>query len=221
MEQPKCYICTKTGGIKETDVIKLDEPFILFDLDGTCCEFRTMGQEYKDADGFTRHFHMEDLYEEGYFINLPPFEKVCIAVKLLKEKGYNVGICSAALSDSSFALKEKPAWSFDHIDPDIPVFITPCGHKKANFIRATAPVILVDDYSKNLHEWQLSSPLFDGVKMRNNINGTYGTWTGNSVSYDMQPEMLANRLEEFMKESIMKHMPTKIDDPEQYFREDT
>ena len=40
--------------------------------------------------------------------------------------------------------------------------------------------VLLDDYSINLHEWERGNGR--GIKLRNGVNGTTGTWVGHEVT---------------------------------------
>ena len=72
----------------------------------------------------------------------------------------------------------------------------PCGNNKAAAAanRLKMPCIdksfvLLDDYSVNLHDWKEKGG--SGIKLRNGINGSIGTWKGPSVSRFNTPETLA------------------------------
>lgn len=67
---------------------------LFVDLDGTAAVWNAAG-EY------------EDLFKEGYFLNLRPHENVVKGVKKLYECGLDVYVLSAYLTESRFALREK------------------------------------------------------------------------------------------------------------------
>lgn len=48
--------------------------------------------------------------------------------------------------------------------------------------------ILLDDYSRNLHEWAACNA--HGIKVYNGINGTHGTWDGEYISSSMSPDAI-------------------------------
>ena len=44
-------------------------------------------------------------------------------------------------------------------------------------------MILVDDYSRNLHAWELAGHV--GIKFYNGINGSHGSWKGCAIGSAM------------------------------------
>lgn len=167
--------------------------FKLFvDLDGTAAEFKNVSQ-------------IEQLYEPGYFYNLKPNMNVINAVKEIiknRKSCVEVYILSAYLSDSKYALDEKKMWCdkyFPEIDDEHRLFPT-CGEDKTQYIakkfgEINEQYFLLDDYSKNLHSWE---PPARGIKIMNGINGTQGTWQGNSLSLERESEDLARCIGEIM-----------------------
>lgn len=167
--------------------------FKLFvDLDGTAAEFKNVSQ-------------IEQLYEPGYFYNLKPNMNVINAVKEIiknRKSCVEVYILSAYLSDSKYALDEKKMWCdkyFPEIDDEHRLFPT-CGEDKTQYIakkfgEINEQYFLLDDYSKNLHSWE---PPACGIKIMNGINGTQGTWQGNSLSLERESEDLARCIGEIM-----------------------
>ena len=150
---------------------------------------------FVDMDGtlavFTPVDTLETLYEKGYFANLEPHMDVISGLKLfIKENpDIEVNILSSVLSDSDYALEEKQQW-LDRYLPEIDRqhrFFPACGEEKSTAISGGIKEtdILLDDYSKNLHEWE---PPAIGIKIMNGINGNKGTWTGCKVNYDLDPQ---------------------------------
>lgn len=149
--------------------------FTLFvDMDGTVAT-------WKEAP------RVEVLYEKGYFRNLPPYKEVIAAVKQMQNIGIKVFVLSAYLPDSEHAWREKHEW----LDKHMPFIgkdhrlLCPQGIPKPEYVTRTCMPIddscfLLDDYSKNLHEWKAAGGT--GVKLVNGVNGTNGTWTGPAVS---------------------------------------
>lgn len=176
---------------------------LFVDMDGTLAVFRPVD-------------HLEALYEEGYFYNLPPQMEVVEAVRMLAKSGnYEVYIMSSVLSDSHFALAEKNLW-LDRYLPEIDVghrIFPPCGENKLEYVPdgVRESDCLLDDYSKNLHEWE---PPAKGIKLMNGINGTRGTWAGEKVQHDVLPEQMAARLMMIME----RLSPEKLPKPEPKMR---
>ena len=161
------------------------KPRIFVDMDGVLAKFNNMISS------------PEELYEQGYFLNLEPQQRVVDAVKELIGRGnVEVFIMSAVLADSKYALGEKNEWVdkfLPEIDDTHRIF-PPCGDNKLHYIpkgvRATD--VLLDDYTKNLKEWE---PPAIGVKLLNDINSTKGTWKGNKISFNRPPEEIADLIE--------------------------
>ena len=143
------------------------------DMDGTLAEFRPISK-------------IEDLYEKGYFENLAPLPRVVQAVKDIVAQGQiKVCVLSSVLSDSKYALEEKNRWLDQHL-PEIPEedrFFPSCGESKVEYFEGqiNSSDFLLDDYSKNLHDWD---PPGSGIKLSNGINGRFGTWKSHCVAHD-------------------------------------
>ncbi|MEY8369791.1 hypothetical protein AALA24_13645 [Anaerovoracaceae bacterium 42-11] len=180
-------------GIYETEnaaAAALEKEFrearLFVDMDGTLTTFTpaTMGQ----------------LNKKGYFANLKPLSNVVDAVRLLIDDGIDVYILSAVL-DNPYAPDEKRQWINSHI-PEIEdrhIIFVPCGADKSEYVPENIQMqdILLDDYSRNLHRWKGC-----GIKLRNGINGTHGTWKGASVDYSMPPEELAEKIKEAISAQV-------------------
>ena len=142
-----------------------------------------------------KNVSVEDTYESGYFANLK--EEACIveAVKAMHEKGYNVTILSAVYQDGH-AAKDKKKWLKKKGLGSIPRIFVPYGEKKADHLEKEPECIsiLVDDFSKNLREWNKAGNGFIGIKFLNGINGTKGTWAGYLVSNKMSAGQLVNAI---------------------------
>ena len=131
----------------------------------------------------------ESLFEKGYFRNLAPHESVVEAVRELYKRGATeLYSLSAVLEESPYAKEEKHEWIDEYL-PEIPEshrLFCPTNIKKAEYVAHVLgePMgphfFLLDDYSKNLHEWRNAGGT--GIKLMNGINGSVGTWTGDSVS---------------------------------------
>lgn len=104
------------------------------------------------------------------------------------------------ITDSRYALEEKNAW-LDKYLPELPrekrLFV-PCGTDKSvavpGLIRPDD--YLLDDYTKNLSEWE---PPARGIKLINGINHTNGTWQGDKIQFTHAPEELSSMISDVMK----------------------
>lgn len=165
-----------------------DKQRLFVDMDGTLAEFKTVDT-------------LETLYEKDYFINLKPNENVLGAIKqLIADNDFDVYILSAYLTDSRYALEEKNAW-LDKYLPELPQekrLFVPCGTDKSvavpGLIRPDD--YLLDDYTKNLSEWE---PPAKGIKLINGINHTNGTWQGDKIQFTHAPEELSSMISDVMK----------------------
>lgn len=165
-----------------------DRQRLFVDMDGTLAEFKTVDT-------------LETLYEKDYFINLKPNENVLGAIKqLIADNDFDVYILSAYLTDSRYALEEKNAWLEKYL-PELPQekrLFVPCGTDKSvavpGLIRPDD--YLLDDYTKNLSEWE---PPARGIKLINGINHTNGTWQGDKIQFTHAPEELSSMISDVMK----------------------
>ena len=165
-----------------------DRQRLFVDMDGTLAEFKTVDT-------------LETLYEKDYFINLKPNENVLGAIKqLIADNDIDVYILSAYLTDSHYALEEKNAW-LDKYLPELPQekrLFVPCGTDKSvavpGLIRPDD--YLLDDYTRNLSEWE---PPARGIKLINGINHTNGTWQGDKIRFTHAPEELSSMISDVMK----------------------
>lgn len=154
---------------------------------------------FVDMDGtlavFTPLDTLEKLYEKGYFLNQAPHQNVVEAVRdiIVNHPEIEVNILSAYLTDSPYALVEKNEW-LDRYLPEIDqahrVFV-PCGSDKKEGIKGGVREtdFLLDDYTKNLVDWE---PPGRGIKLLNAINHTKGTWEHDRIRFDREPESLAD-----------------------------
>ena len=165
-----------------------DRQRLFVDMDGTLADFKSVDT-------------LETLYEKDYFINLKPNENVLGAIKqLIADNDFDVYILSAYLTDSRYALEEKNAW-LDKYLPELPQekrLFVPCGTDKSvavpGLIRPDD--YLLDDYTKNLSEWE---PPAKGIKLINGINHTNGTWQGDKIQFTHAPEELSSMISDVMK----------------------
>lgn len=185
---------------------KLVTDGIVSPMDHGAKDFALRSKEAKrlflDMDGTLAEFHpvdtMETLYEKGYFEELPPHENVVNGIKTFMKENPDeeVFILSSVLTDSPYAQTEKNEW-LDRYLPEIGMenrIFVPCGSAKNEFVPGGVREndVLLDDYSKNLHEWPGQA-----LKLMNGINGTKGSFQGEKISAEMSAAEFAGRLASF------------------------
>ena len=148
------------------------EAIIYFDMDGVLARWNASAS-------------LEDTYQPGYFLERELEEKVADLIKGLREKGYDVRILSAAYLEGS-ARKDKILWLKKNGIEAEALFV-PYGTNKAD-VAPAGQHILIDDFSRNLREWEAAGHI--GIKFRNGINGTNGTWGGFSIDHRMTVEQM-------------------------------
>lgn len=147
---------------------------LFIDMDGVLCKW----QDDKS---------IEEVATKGYFASLPQQENVVSAIKALVQMGFEVFILSAVFIDNH-SINDKNTWLNNYL-PEINMrhrIFVPYGERKSDYIpNPKRDDFLVDDLSRNLHEWHGV-----GIKMLNGINGTKGTWTGFKVDARCNPETI-------------------------------
>lgn len=145
---------------------------------------------FVDMDGtiarWNNNVMYNQLFEKGYYSNLKP-ENFLDVIRELVQNTPNVYILTCYLIKSKYALDEKNEWLdkwLPELSLDHRIFV-PDGESKAKFFtQRYRPIrkedILIDDYTKNLIEWELFGGT--GVKYLNGINHTKGTWQGAMIN---------------------------------------
>jgi len=179
---------------------------VFFDLDGVCALWQPVAED--------------ELYEEGYYRNLPPYENVVKAINDITQENpeVEVYVLSKYLTGSKYALKEKEEWVKEHL-PNIPVenqIFVPYSKNKFEYIpdglRETD--YLIDDYTNNFEGWQ---PPAKAIKLLNGINNTKGTWQGAKISAFRDSESLKNALLDVIKNGAeIKDLPPQLDNSFDY-----
>lgn len=135
---------------------------------------------YVDMDGVQAVYgvgdSVEKMSEVGYFRNRPAQENVIEFIKKISaDERFNVAILSAVFDDDH-SKEEKKQWLIENGLGGVDVIFTPCGACKADYVETSGLNILIDDYSKNLIEWENQGKNFRGIKFDNGINGNTGKW---------------------------------------------
>lgn len=185
------------------------------DMDGTLAKWNNV--EY------------EQLFEQGYYLNLAPALQFIGDVRNLIKSGEDVYVLSCYLTGSAYALEEKKEWLkryLPELSEDKQIFV-PDGENKAEYLREHySPITnrdyLVDDYTKNLIEWKKTGGI--GIKCLNGINNTRGTWKGLSVDnafrFNLPDIFLEEKLRDkgmFLISKIQKSMHGKTNSHEIHY----
>ena len=142
---------------------------IFFDMDGTLAKF------YKSSKT-----PLEHMYEKGFFLNLKPYKLAKYVNELAKTRN-DIYILSACV-ESRYCREEKIAW-LNRYCPNIPednIILCPCGYHKGNYVYELLDLdknkkhFLIDDYSKNLYEWEMCGKNFIAIKFINEMNNKKG-----------------------------------------------
>lgn len=144
-----------------------------------------MSKVYFDFDGVLARYYWGKDYETK-IESLPPEPMVGVA-KMLVELGCDVAVCSAVAD--AFEEKVKREWLAKNLPEVKSLFFPKKGTNKSQFLKNHEDDILIDDFSKNLHEWNGV-----GIKYLNGINNTHGSWLrtgGLYVSHVMTPRFIA------------------------------
>lgn len=150
---------------------------------------------YFDMDGVQTVYYkdeiVEDMMKPGYFLSRTPHYEMIDLIKLLQDdKDFHVTILSAVFTDSHSVL-EKSMWLEQHGLGMTDMIFVPCGSCKSDFVKSDGLNILVDDFSKNLFDWENAGENFMGIKYMNEINGSQGNWvrhSGRVIDYEMSAE---------------------------------
>lgn len=157
---------------------------------------------YMDMDGCLARWNPVPIAETkklGYFRNRAAEPNLVNLVHLMIMDGIEVNILSAAYQDDHSAADK--IWWLQHIGlGNVPAIFVPYGECKFDYIPANKrDNILIDDYSANLRDWEHAGNT--GIKFRNQINGTQGTWTGLSINWEMSSSDMLS----FLKQALYIH----------------
>lgn len=119
---------------------------IYYDLDNTLAIFSIKG---KESDS------LEQMFNKGFFRNLPIMENVMETLSALMFDGHDVHLLSACIN-SPYCKSDKLEWIENYL-PFIPkenIHLISVGTNKAEHIGNIKNSILIDDFHKNLKEWE-------------------------------------------------------------------
>lgn len=172
---------------------------IYVDMDGTLCRFHD-----------TEHQYIEAMWTQGFYINLKPFEELLngLSVCIDRNPDAEFYILSAVLdTEPSFAEAEKREWLHKFLPQisDEHILFSPAGTDKSEYIGSiSSDCCLIDDYNKNLKEWQAAGGT--AIKFINDINnrglGAYGgekgaLWSGMSIAYNQSSMDICLQIEQY------------------------
>ena len=155
-----------------------------------------------DMDGTVAKFYykkncLEKMYEQGYFENLPSYAITKYIDNFAKKDTcVKIYILSACIN-SPYCESEKVAWllkNMPNINPKNFIF-TKVGESKVEKAKAIIENwydytnILLDDYSKNLEDWNNNETCI-GIKFLNGINDTTKSWQGEKIKTFNQLEKI-------------------------------
>ena len=162
---------------------------------------------FVDMDGTLARFHDENLYlermfEKGFFAGLKPFDNAVEAIKHIIDNYPNVDVyvLSAAIT-TPYCLAEKNKWLdkyLPNIDNEHRLFVENPSTDKSLCVPGSylyKDDNLIDDYNKNLIEWQKAGGT--SVKAKNNINhkGLHGElWKGDLIDITDTAESIVERM---------------------------
>lgn len=136
---------------------------IFVDMDGTLAKF---------------YYHkkcLEKMYEREYFLRLKPYKIVDYIRKLVRKGKQEIYILSACIN-SPYCKEEKWLWVQEflpEIDDDH-IILCNTGENKAKiaarYRTGNENMILLDDYSENLYNWEMQGRGWYAVKFLNGIN---------------------------------------------------
>ena len=158
---------------------------------------------YIDMDGVQAVYGKGDSVEEmgkpGYFRNRPVQNNVIELMQALNiDEHINLIILSSVFADDH-SVEDKLMWLVEQDLMDVRVCFVPEGERKSDYAIQGGLNILIDDFSKNLFDWESKGVGFVGIKFLNGINGTKGTWArrrGLTLDSNLPAEELYDRLVE-------------------------
>lgn len=189
---------------------------LFVDLDGTCAEWRNIElkvKSYEDKEKVLKKLS-ELLTSPGYFLSLLPYKNVCEAINnLAKTKEVYILSCAIPKDGIPNPESEKRAWIREYL-PNIPedhIIIVPDGEDKTKYIEGGVRKgdVLLDDYSKNLREFEAAGGT--PVKLLNDINESKGSFRGNAISKDSSPKEIEDGLRSILSGEMVRHNSPRKD----------
>lgn len=192
---------------------------LFVDMDGTLAKWNTFSLEIRQSELTDAKEIQKLIYsfleKENYYYNLEPNKNVVDAINILNQRDdIDVYILSAAISPK--AVKDKDRWIDKYlpkIEPKRRIY-TKDGDKKTKYVDLLDKNdYLLDDYNKNLHEWEDASA-GKAIKLLNKVNSA-DSWDKDQIRYDRSPEEIADLIEGIMigeKDLIHDNEPSLTED---------
>ena len=161
---------------------------LFLDLDGTLAKFNSKRNALKRFDN-----------EVGFFANLKPYKYIEFVNSLATREGVNVYIISATPNEQ--ADKDKLVWIKKYLNQinDKNICFCRLNENKAKVIKDKLNItidnncLLLDDYTKNLIEWQNLNGI--GIKrITSKADNSRGLWKGHCLKDLRQLSILINSI---------------------------
>ena len=161
---------------------------LFLDLDGTLAKFNNKRNALKRFDN-----------EIGFFANLKPYKYIEFVNELANNKNVNVYVISATPNDQ--ADKDKLVWIEKYLNniKKENICFSRIGENKAKVIKDKLNItidnncLLLDDYTKNLIEWQNLNGI--GIKrITSKADNSRGLWKGYCLKDLRQLSILINSI---------------------------
>lgn len=161
---------------------------LFLDLDGTLAKFNSKRNALKRFDN-----------EIGFFANLKPYKYIEFVNELANNKNVNVYVISATPNDQ--ADQDKLVWINKYLNniPKANICFSRIGENKAKVIKDKLNItidnncLLLDDYTKNLIEWQNLNGI--GIKrITSKADNSRKLWKGHCLKDLRQLSILINSI---------------------------
>lgn len=157
---------------------------LFIDYNGTLVEFKNVP--------------FEELFTPGYFASLFTFDNVIDGITEF-HKNYpevELYILSKVLNEKTAMDTDKVIQKhFPFIDKDHRIYV-PSDENKSDYFKITKNDFLLDDYTKNLIEWEHAGGT--GIKLVNGINSRCNKWKGAQTDKDFPYTIIEYKLEQLI-----------------------
>jgi len=166
---------------------------IFVDMDGTIADLHAIPNWWERCTS-----------EKDFFVKLKPFTNLISALFMVKVHYYkHVDMYSLSAVDKTINNNANEAAKDIWLDSNAPFvekenrIFSDYGCKKSDYIGGIKKTdILLDDFTKNLIEWESDGGT--GIKIRNNINCKNGVWKGPVIYNQDSPAEIIRKLDEII-----------------------